>query len=522
MKKLLYTLVILATYTTQAQDFAWLKTPEASISLNPDMTGYCTATDVSGSLYFAGFKDTPTPYNDILGRLYLNKYTPDGTLSFEKIIEGKAQVYNILTDSNGNIIVVFGWLNTITIDTLNLNTVNQGMQYLLAKFDANGNLLWHHQMVIDAPSGTGLDEVQEFRALDIDNQGNIYAGYGNFMDGYITKYAPDGEELLTITQNNVSRISSLSIDNEGNILAAGSCINWTSTFAGTVVETELPYTDYVVKYYPTGQYNWIKIIESITCNEIHVVAKGPDEIYIAGPLFGAFAFDDIVTTGDTNINGDFYLARLNAEGAFQWVRQTPDGGSFILGYRNFLNIDNQGYIYLSGRASANIDWGNGVISGGEGLYRTAIVLKYNAEGAPVMAKTATSEYLTRFDGVSITLQGDMYVAGVAMGAGTFGSIAYTPESEEDYYPFSAKLTNSTTGVTNPDSESLVVYPNPASNVLYINGLTESLSGSIYAISGQKVNDFVTDGTTGIAVSHLPPGVYILKDNAGRVSKFIKH
>ncbi len=520
MKKIIFATLLLATYSLGAQSFEWLKTPEASITLNPDMIGYCTTTDASGNLYFAGFKDTPTPYNDIMGHVYFNKYNPGGTPVFEKIIEGKAQVYNMVTDIDGNIVVAFGWLNTITIDELTLNTVNQGMQFLLAKFDANGQLLWNRQMVINAPPGTGLDEIQEFRAITLDNQGNIYTGYSNYIDCYITKYNSDGGELFTITQTDVSRISSLAIDTEGNILASGGCIDWTAAFAGVTVEPNMLYNDYVVKYSSSGQFKWIKIIESITCSETHVVAKGPDEIYMCGSLYGAFAFDNFTTEGDVNANGDFYLAKLNAQGAFQWVREAPQGASLMLGYRNFLTIDNQGNTYISGRASANIDWGNGIVSGGEGLYKTALVLKYNQQGNPIMAKTATSDFFTRFDGVSVTNEGDIYVAGVGFGSATFDDITYAPQQTDEYYPFAAKIGNAPAGLPSDESKTISIYPNPANDVLYINGIGGTISGSIYSVTGQKVKDFESGEAQGIPISDLSSGVYIFRVEE-KVLKFIK-
>jgi Secretion system C-terminal sorting domain len=520
MKKFILTALLLTAYTLDAQYFEWLKTPECNISLNPDMIGYCTAADDSGNLYFAGFKDTPTPYNDILGRLYFNKYTPGGALAFEKIIEGKAQVYNMITDDNSNIIAVFGWLNTITIGNLTLTTINQGMQYVLVKFDTQGELLWHQELVIDAPEGSGLNYVQESRGLSIDNEQNIYITYGNFGNTYISKFSADGNELLTIEQTNVSRITSVSIDNEGNIYSAGSCVNWEALFGGTHIQTQLPYTAYVAKYNPQGACEWVKLVEDITCSEPHVVAQSLDNVYFAGPLFGVFAFDDIVVNGNLNFNGDFYLAKLNAQGVFQWVRETPEGASFMLGYRNFLSLDNQGNIYLSGRASANIDWGNGITSGGEGLYKTAIVLKFNSEGNPIMAKTATSEFSTRFDGVSITNEGDIYVAGIGLGEASFGNITYTPQNEQEYYPFAAKLSENAAGLPNENNKSLSIYPNPAKEYLYINRITDPISGSIYTITGQKVKDFEATEAQGINVTDLCSGIYILK--AGSiVSKFIK-
>ena len=74
-----------------------------------------------------------------------------------------------------------------------------------------------------------------------------------------------------------------------------------------------------------------------------------------------------------------------------------------------------------------------------------------------------------------------------------------------------------TAVGQTETASVVVYPNPASDILYIQGAGESPSVGIYTADGQNV--FSGAGTQ-CYVGNLPAGTYLLRIGT-QVTRFIK-
>jgi hypothetical protein len=85
------------------------------------------------------------------------------------------------------------------------------------------------------------------------------------------------------------------------------------------------------------------------------------------------------------------------------------------------------------------------------------------------------------------------------------------------------ITVGTNSLQNPKYEKdLLVYPNPANDILYIKGITNDEIINVYNIMGQKMLDVNYSG--GINISILKPGIYFLGINMKeeiKVKKFIK-
>lgn len=513
MKKI-YLLMLLLSAAVGAQTFEWIQTPPITFSMNPDMVSYTTACDPEGNVYFVGYKEGAYPYNEIMGNLYYNKYNAAGNLLFSKTIIGKAFAYNVVSDSEGNIVMALGYIDTMDLGDETITAPNDSMQYLLVKFDVSGALLWHKHITMVV---NGMDYVADMRAVTIDSDDNIYAGYDNFGISRITKYTPDGTELMTLEQQNVGRITSIDVDDTGNIYAAGSCAGGeTATFQGIVAPSGLQYSTYVVKYSPAGIYQWVKFVEDVTCSEAHVVARSENEVYYSSGLFGAYMFDGFQAEGPVESGGDFFLAKISAEGAYQWVREVPGPGAVGLGRSKFLEIDNQGYVYLCGYSDGTINWGNGMqtVVG----VRESIVLKYTPDGEVEMAVTAASGGYGRADAVSVN-NGNAYLAGMGFANGVFGDIEYNG-AQDEYYTYLTKVSLSSLGSADFQKSEVTLYPNPATNFIYFTG-NDEIKGSIYNVLGQKISDVVAAPSSPVDVSYLPSGSYYLMIDGARSFKFIK-
>ena len=70
------------------------------------------------------------------------------------------------------------------------------------------------------------------------------------------------------------------------------------------------------------------------------------------------------------------------------------------------------------------------------------------------------------------------------------------------------LMSSVVGINNVEMSQLSVYPNPATDILYIQSLMAVQSIVVYDIHGRIV--IQAENTTSVSVSNLPNGIYLVK------------
>ena len=161
------------------------------------------------------------------GTLFLQKYDTDGNLINTHIIDGEASVTGMFCDEEGNVYLYGKYISSLNFwGELILQTMGVTANYFYVKIDENGNVLW----------GKNMSELHEFfsnfETAISDGLGNSYVGYDTWSDSYISKMNSDGEIISTIFQADVRSISGLAMDEEGNLIATGSCASTLSSFNG--------------------------------------------------------------------------------------------------------------------------------------------------------------------------------------------------------------------------------------------------------------------------------------------------
>lgn len=521
MKTALLTLVFVPLLAF-SQQFQWLQIPDVAMPYNPELVGYANTTDNQGNLWVSGFNSAPFIYNTIMGNVFLKKYNSEGNELTSTTLTGRAQVHRIKADGQGNVYVALSYVNNLSVGNLVFNTVSQSELCLLIKFDNQGTPIWYHEFVPFDYGNNTYNEISEFRAIAVDNGGNLIIGYSDFFKSIIEKISSEnGSSLQMISQNNVRRITAVATDDEGNIYTTGSCADANANFNGTEVTTDLAYNCYLAKYNTDGMCQWVKYVEDITCSAPEVVVKSADEVYFSSVQFIPLNFDNIASEGPVSGFDDFFLAKLNRSGNYQWVKEIEGTGAFIPGNRNFLSLDAEGNIYVAGRSHLQTNWGNGITTTTSNNEVAATVVKYNTEGSTQFAKLVSVQYLSKFDGVSTDLDGNIYLSGMATGPIMLDSFEHNPVQTNQYYPIITKLTNTTATIQTQNQTKALVFPNPAKNVLYINGIKYADEVMIYNILGEKIMTTAVSATTGINISSLASGQYFLKTEASEVFKFIK-
>lgn len=513
-KILLIASLLLAMQATVAQvSFEWLRTPDINLTFNADLLGYSVACDATGNVFYAGYQSNQVAYgSDILGTVFIRKYDTSGDLLFTKSFTGKAAIRNMVCDSQGNILLALGFQDNVAIGDQLFSSSNQGVEPMLVKLDSDGNLLW--QMIPE------IDEsvVEHFNAIAVDGSDNIYIGYGNYNNSYLTKLTPSGTQITTILQHKVKMLTSISVDDQGNIYTAGACAEIAAAFNGVAAPTALTYNVYAAKYDSAGVFQWVKYVEDITCPFPVVKAKTPEAVYFSSALSDAFTFGNLSVDGPDAGAEDFFVSKLNSQGDFQWVREVPGVGQAALGNRNALEIDGLENVYFAGRTSGSINWNSSQLTQAMGFHSDALVLKYNPEGEVLLARTISGTAENRFDAVSVNGQGEIFLGGFSYGSITLDDIGH---EFEEKFTFLAKLTDSDLGLPSNATHDIILYPNPAKGFIRLSGNFSDNNATFYNALGQKIKTATLSANMDFPISDLSQGVYFLKMEGVPTMQFFK-
>jgi hypothetical protein len=102
-------------------------------------------------------------------------------------------------------------------------------------------------------------------------------------------------------------------------------------------------------------------------------------------------------------------------------------------------------------------------------------------------------------------------------------MAYNPDKEFsiDYIPIPYPASNPMpyNGAVNSENINILIYPNPAGEILYLKGLQNSAYADVFNILGEKL--FSGMVSNHINIKHLPEGTYILKIEGHKPIRFIK-
>ena len=514
--KLLLFLFLFTSIFSQSQTFEWLVTPEIEPGANGSLLSYATTFDPSGNVYMTGYKENKFLYGAVFGDNLFNKYDASGNLIFTKMINGHVKVENMISDHVGNILMAVTFVQTITIGTFTITNELSGIQAILLKFDTEGNLIFHDQPI----ATTGL--ATNFSAIATDDQNNIYVGYSDGENTVIQKRTPSGAVISTISQQNIYSVTSIDVDIQDNIYVAGACAQMDATFAGVNVNSNLQYNCYVVKYDASGTFQWVKFVEDITCSTPAVKVATPNDIYFSSTLFGSYLFDSIQTDGpEIGAFTDVFIAKLNSDGAYQWVREVPGStGSVKYGKQNFLETDTASNVFFVGSTRGAIQWTPTISTVIAGFSDDGLILKFDTNGELRMAKTAGGSSLDGFDAIAVNDLGELAVTGISYNTATFDSFTHQVATEKPY-PILGKISSPPLGMSRVEKKNLIIYPNPSNAFIQIANTTQNYEGTLFNMMGQKVMQFEIGPNLPVSVQMLPKGTYLLKLVGERSQKFIR-
>jgi len=384
------------------------------------------AKDNLNNTYISGNTSGRFPGNTLFGKNdgFITKYNDQGTLIWQKQFGTSADDYTsgITTDSAGNIYICGS-----TGGTLAGNTSFGGQDAYVAKYNAQGTLLWQKQF-----GGKFVDNYKKTDAANsiaTDIYGNVYiTGYtdaslpGNFSSGntdaFIVKYNSQGSLLwqkqfsldsyhydynypdynlenypdygIDITTDNASNIylinlnhtyqsysdSDFEISNLAKYNAQGDLL-WKKEFN----VTELAYSGY-----NQVPYNY------------NIVTDGQNSIYVT-----AYQYNEL---SEETAETDIILGKYDLEGNLIWYKQFGTNNS---DGANDITLDNLGYIYLAGSTKGS--WPGNTLYG----KADSFVTKYTPRGNLIWQKQFGTGEDDFSGGIVTNNSGKILVAGTTSG-----------------------------------------------------------------------------------------------------------
>jgi hypothetical protein len=568
-------LLFLICSTTFGQSWQWGKRGGAVEALtinyvNRQEETYSVITDNSKNIYglsrvgFTGldidnisktnFDGGTTPFD-----YALFSFACDGTYRWSKIIGGSGDeiIHPLQTDAQNNLYVAgkFGlcteestsYPSRIENDFINTSGVCRTL--FLVKYNADGTLQW---MKRPQPIGVNpsIDTSQTTSSgIQVDSLGNIYwlvfLPQGTYADGAFINNQTGSNLFILKYDSNGNFISAIPIDmdftgsfgakiifkmnpNNGNFYFSARKLDGTDTaiLSGNTITHGL----FLACYNSQGTYLWHREDTSteggyLTIYDIEFDAQ--NNIYLGGQMIG-YGLNSFLGFSIPEALIPHYVLKINPTATL--VLWSSYSNGFSNNYGDIvLNGNELGYTSYCG---STFTWGNQTLNANtNGDGQEVLLARFNKDnGACIGLSRIPGNAGANDVGAAITADasGDYILGGSIGGTLTFNNNQqiFNSGSQSDF--FVAKYASqacSPLAVNESEIAKIKLYPNPASDLLYIT-IQEPTKYIVYNMLGVRVMEGqLVDGNQGLEVKALASGYYVIQLGDGNRTnqrlKFIK-
>lgn len=348
---------------------------------------------------------------------------------------------SICTDKKGNAIIS-GYFSSphITFGSTTFNINQNSPDLFIAKYDANGNVLWAKNI-----GGAGNSE----NSVSTDSSGNIFligtASHDSITFGFTTlinsgmfiaKYDSNGNGIWAKAVGNSSLLQGgiVCTDKSGSVFASGTFYGSTMTIGTIKVanpDTSISKNSwnlFIAKYDSDGNLLWAKCAGWM--GNAGVPSMSTDlngNVFISGFFDGTYLrFDSITLTNLNPYFADAFIAKYDANGSVLWAKNAGGTGSFA----NSVSADAEGNVFVTGRFDNYYKGSSTIILDTITLVQpgndAVFIAKYDANGNVIWARSAGGSGISIADegwSISTNIDGSVFATGTFDGPSiTFGSI----------------------------------------------------------------------------------------------------
>ena len=548
--------------TGNSQQFGWVKTIHALPIQNSNIK-----SDSQGNMYFTGTADDtvdldPGPdefYGD--SGSFVMKLDSGGNLLWERTIT--ARFASICCDPSGNILVYGVFSGTVDFDggTGQYLMTSEDTSLFVVKIGTSGDFMWAKQLDVSIL----VSQFYKVRAVCTDINGNatimgVFSGPVDF---------DPGNEDFNITASYPDQAFLLKLDADGNFL-------WVKTFDGPIgasidmgadiygniyisgvygenadldpgpAENILSTGNYICKFDSTGNLVWAGSLGS-AAHHLDMFVDPSGIVY----LTGTFEVNIDLDPGPGNFEvfdstsvGSIFISRLDSEGNLSLGYSFEGNGESEI-YGNaagLITADDAGNIYSSGWITHTTDFdpGNGVYllnSYLPGIPR-GYLLKLDSSGTFKWIQDFgnDTDVQVALSSIAVLPSGNVCSSGYMQ----IGELDFNVEEDEEeivsgtpgkYFVYMIRK-DSTINIINTlnkaQGNSFKIYPNPVTEILYINEVAPTISGfsvQIYDVSGRELmaEKIISDNAS-LHLDFLIKGIYFIKisnEDKKEIVRFIK-
>lgn len=558
---LILAIIFFSIPTSHAQHWQWAY---ASASVET-VSGNGIAVDQEGNSYITGSFSGGTIYEGITCPYsfasygYLIKYSPSGELIWGREIKGMgfANESNLIDcDKAGNCFVAGIFKGEADFGNNVVLTNNNFYQNFLAKYDADGNIVWAKAIADGVPRFTSINIDKSAEKLLLTGVFSSTVVFGNdtltgksttsYDNSFVARMDTSGNSLWAVPIHSFRSVTSTDIDTDesGNVYVIGSFYDNMTVADTTLTAANGQYDNdiFCTKLNASGVFEWIKQIPGNAEGSIADKAVAVDNegnCYINGHFSYDLQIDDMVVTwiGGT----DVFVAKISGDGETIWA-QALGSPNYSGDRAGDIAINGSGNIFVIGDYYADshqsLYIGDTIIPD---IQYASFVAQFNPAGDLVWAKRGGKSVAQEIGShIDVDETGNCYITGNVHGPISFEDGFEFPDLD-DSHVFVAKLKdveavdpdNEDPGSGDPDvilnnnaevGDMIKVYPNPGTSYLVLewgamhNGMVSieifnSLGQTVYHEAVNVTSEMGFDKK--ILINQLRKGIYYLKTSTSR-------
>lgn len=335
--------------------------PESSTDIPGDLK-----IDNSGNFYITGKSILSGGHSDIITAKFNSSGVRQWISKYSGPVSQNDDGTSIVTDNSGNIYVCG-----------NAHISSGQYDIVIIKYNQSGVEQW-----VRSYNGPGnFDDLSS--EILFDGSDNVYVGGFTYTsssnyDFVILKYSLSGNHQWTRTWNSISNsndlLKKLSLDPNGNVIAAGSSYNSSTSY------------DYsILKYDQSGNLLWDKAYNGPVSSDDQLTNLKVDlqgNVYVCGRSAGASSGYDYATVKFNSAGMQQWVARYNGQSSSEDGATSLDldaGGNLYVTGHSFSNTTFFDFATVKYNSSGNELWVRSV-NGAENFYDKAVDIKIDSAG----------------------------------------------------------------------------------------------------------------------------------------------
>lgn len=564
--------VLLLSSVGIAQKFEWNTggTPGGSHHWSAAYTGQSGNTVISGRYQSSMNFDTVTRTVASYGQsYYVSMLDSAGKVQYFR--NSNTDIKTLALDDNNTYMGIGAYSIVLDHDTIKADTINA--RVLFAKFNPQMGVIWKKQIKPVNPADQADISCDAF---SFDGSGNLYvlASSSSYLDVRLdtAQFNVNGRFLFKFDANgtmlfwrklNFNNITVMSSDNAGNVWFSGKynynsyASNQSIDFGNNVTITNANLTTanhydlYTARYNSSGVAQWARFTGgNYSTNNTYdirdIIFDSNNNAVMYGSFWNKIVFftDTLIGNTSDQYSQNQFITKFSANGTYQWSKTIYD--SINLGtYINQIKFGPNDHMYILGEYPykgfylGDTNFVHVASSGSSDRYLACFDSDFKYVWSRYLQSGVTNNVSPS---LRIIGNGDVFLASASSSfkygelKPNYGYYWFTEDSTSmgltGGSPYIMKLSDIpaiTTGVASNEkgNTDFVVYPNPASQTIYLNNLY-AINYRVEVVSAngeivKKLNKY--NAASGIVVRDLPKGMYFIQlintqDNTRIIKKII--